>query len=116
MWKGLAVTVLCLGSLLVFAASSAEKMRESYSFIGVVQLKGQTVGILRPMRPVSLGVQQEAGEPVPQGEVLVNCDASSRERVLEDNLSPKITVHEMLLTCGKRLFVVKGILYDVQRH
>ena len=114
MWKGLAVTTLCIGSFLTLAVYSAEKMRESYSFIGVVQLRGQAVGVLRPMRPVSLGVIQEAGEPVPQGEVLPKCDAASRERVLEDNLSTKVSVHEMTLTCGKRLFVVKGILYDAR--
>ncbi len=115
MWKGLIVTALCVGSLLAFATWSAERMRESYSFVGVTKLNKEMVGVLQPLRPISLAVVLEKGEPIPQREVLTNCDASSRDRVLEDNLSTKVTVHEMILTCGKRVLVVKGVLYDVRK-
>ena len=109
MWKGLAVTTLCIGSLLTLAVHSAEKIRESYSFIGVVKLGEQHVGVLRPMRPISLGVVQEEGEPVTRGDILEKCDATARS-----NKIGGVTVQEMLLTCGKRVFVVKGVLYDVR--
>lgn len=111
MWKGLLVAAICMGLFLTFAAYSAEKMRESYSFMGVVELNGQWVGILRPMRPVSLAVVQEAGEPVPQGEVLDKCDAASRATKVGE-----VVVREMTLTCGKRKFAVRGILYDARRN
>ncbi len=111
MWKGLAITLLCVGSFLALAVLSAERLRESYSFIGVVQLNGQSVGVLRPMRPVSLGVMQEAGALLTHGEILINCDASARRRMVGD-----VELREMILTCQERVFAVKGVLYDARRN
>ncbi len=110
MWKRVAVFALMTGGMFVLANLAAERMRESYSFLGVQELDGQKVGVLRPMRPISLAVVQESGDPLPRGEILTNCEAHSRVTKIGE-----AEVREMTLTCGNRLLVVKGVLYDAAK-
>lgn len=99
-------SLVLLGLLIIVAAQLPASRRATLVFRGEYASDGTL--LLQPMISPQLGVYLVAGPPPKKGQVL-NCTIGSRKLQLASRVDHAT---EMLLSCGKTTFAVRGIILN----
>ncbi len=102
----------CVGICLLFLGSWQVRAGLHGAAFVYKQINGD-VGLFQPMVTPKIAVQLMKGpQQINRGEVLV-CKQGTETRKVDDH-GQEVTVTELSLTCGERVFIVKGILFEEQ--
>jgi len=95
-------------ALLFCGAMVARSKPGPLTFVFLRLDQGQDVAILRPMIAPDIGVQLDSGSPKLETRTVLRCYPHTRELdALVEGQPGKIS--ELVLDCGDRKFVVKGL-------
>jgi hypothetical protein len=103
---GIALLLSC--DIAARSKSATPSKDEQLVFVFLRVDRDQHLAILRPVIAPDIGVQLDSGSPKLETRTVLRCRPSTRELdALVENEPGKIT--ELVLDCGDRKFVVKGL-------
>jgi hypothetical protein len=102
------VALLFCGVIAARSLPAPASKPDPLTFVFLRVDRDQGVAYLRPMIAPDIGVQLDAGPRELQRGTVLRCTTSIREHpaIVEEQMA---TISELLLDCGDRKFVVKGL-------